>query len=107
MGSVGEEESSLVVDVVTVELLELVEHSLDVDDDSVAEDVDTLVVEYSAWKQVEGVLLFIDDDGVTGISASVESSADVVFFSEEIDKFSFTFVTPLGAEDCADSGFES
>lgn len=44
----------------------------------------------------------IDDDSMTSIIATVEPYNVVGFTSKKISDLSFTFVTPLGANNCRD-----
>jgi hypothetical protein len=54
-------------------------------------------------QEVEGISLLLslvvgDDNGVSGVVSTRASSANVSISSEDIDKFAFALVTPLGAE---------
>jgi hypothetical protein len=64
VSSVRKQESSLVVNVISVELLKFVEHGRNVNDNTITKDIDTLVVENSAWEKMESVFALVDDDGV-------------------------------------------
>jgi hypothetical protein len=46
---------------------------------------------------MESIFMTISDDCVTSISSTVETSAYVVVFGENIDKFTLAFIAPLGA----------
>ena len=54
-------------------------------------------------KEVESISLLLsfsiwNDNSVTGIVTTCTSSTDIGIRSENIDKFAFAFVTPLGAK---------
>ena len=51
---------------------------------------------------MESVFDLIDNDGVTGIGSTIKSCTDSVIFCEDIDKFTFTFVTPLTSKNNAE-----
>jgi len=52
---------------------------------------------------MEGVLVAIGNNGMAGVCATIETCADVIVLGEEIDKFAFALITPLGAEDDAEA----
>lgn len=94
----GEFEATFIVDTIFVKLGKLLKHGLNVDDDTVAEQVLAGRIEYTARKQVERIFMSISHDGVSSIGATVEASADVIVFSENVNKFAFAFVAPLGSD---------
>lgn len=104
VGSSRDLQSTVVVDAVVIELLELTEHAGDVHDDTVSEKVMAVLVHDTAREQVEGVLDFVDHDGVAGVGATVESGTQVVVLGEDVHEFTLTFVTPLGSEDGSEPG---
>jgi hypothetical protein len=65
---------------------------------TVSKQVDTFWIEDSAWKQMEGILCTVDDDGVTSIRSTIESSTDIEVLGEDINKLALSFVTPLGTK---------
>jgi len=56
---------------------------------------------------MEGILVTIGNDGVSGVSTTVKASADIVVGSEDVDKLALAFVTPLGAKDDGEFGLQS
>jgi len=88
-------------------LLQLVEHGLHVYHHSVAKHVLALGVEDAAGEEVEGVLGLVNNDGVAGVGASVESSADVVVLGQDVDELALALVAPLGTEDDAEARLEA
>jgi len=49
---------------------------------------------------VKDRFLTVHHKGVAGVIAALEADDDVSVVCEEIDDLSFTFVSPLGADDC-------
>ena len=107
MSAGGHLKTAFVVNTVCVKLLKLVKHGLDIDNDAIAEKVVACWVQNTARKQVEGVLVTVSNDGVASVSATIESSANVVVLGKDVDEFAFALVTPLGAENHAELGLES
>jgi len=97
----------VVIDTIGIELRKFVEHGRDVDDSAVTHQVDALIVQNTARKQMESVLVSIGNDGVTGVSATVETGAEVEVFCQDVDEFAFTFITPLTTEDDGEFRFEA
>src|SRR5690606_347115 len=87
------------VDAARLQGIQFGEEHLDVDDDTVGDDRYDPVGEDAARKQVEGVLLVADDDGVSRIVAAVELDDVVDATAEKVGGFAFTFVAPLGADE--------
>ena len=48
---------------------------------------------------MEGVLVAVGDDGVTGVGTAVESRTDVIVLRQDVNQLAFALVSPLGAQD--------
>jgi len=103
----GEFEATFIVYTIFIKLGKLLKHGLNVDDDPVTEQVLAGWIEYTARKQVERIFMSISHDSVSSVGATVEASADVIVFSENVNKFAFAFVAPLGAEHDSELRFKA
>ena len=45
-------------------------------------------------------LFTVDHQGVAGVVAALETDDDIGVAGKKIDNFAFTFVAPLGSNDC-------
>ena len=70
------------------------------DYDAVGKHAGGLRVKYACGDHVELELPIGVHDGVTCVVAAAVPDYKVGILREEIDDFSFTFVAPLGADDC-------
>lgn len=52
---------------------------------------------------MESIFMSISNNGVASVGTSVEASAQVEIFSQNVDKFAFAFITPLGAQNDTES----
>lgn len=101
MSTVRNEKTVLIVDSVFVKLSKLFKESGNVDDHSISKDIDALLVQDTAWQEMESILVAISDNSVTSVSTTIESCADIIFFGKNVDKLALAFVSPLRAEnDC-------
>ena len=66
-----------------------------INDGAVGNDQFTVWIQDSAWHQVEGQLFSLDNDRVAGIRPTIEANDHVVFGGQDVNKFSFAFVSPL------------
>lgn len=107
VSSVCQLEATFIVDTVLVELRQLFKHRLNVHNNTVAEKILAAGVEDTARQQMESVLVSIGHNSVSCVGAAIEASANVVIFSENVDKFAFAFIAPLGAEDDAEARLET
>jgi hypothetical protein len=55
---------------------------------------------------MEGILLAIDDYGVAGISASIESGTVVVLLGQDVNQLSLALIPPLRTDDGANSALK-
>jgi hypothetical protein len=69
-----------------------------VDDHSVPDQTSSVFVKDPGWEQMKCKLLPINDNRMPGIRSALASSNDVVLLRQDIDEFSFSFVTPLASE---------
>jgi histidinol dehydrogenase len=82
--------------------VDLVEQGRQVDDDTVRDDRDDVVVQHTARGELEGVPLVVDDDGVPGVVSALVAHDVRVLLREQVDDLGLAFVTPLGADDDGD-----
>jgi hypothetical protein len=75
-----------------------------VDDNTISEKIFAFGVQDTAREEMECVFLAIYNNGVSGIGAAVEPSANIVVCGENVDKLAFSLVTPLGSENDAQLG---
>ena len=68
-----------------------------VEDDTVADDVDDVRVENTAWDLVQDVLDAVEEKGVTGVGAALEAGYGIVGRREDVYDFAFAFIAPLEA----------
>ena len=61
----------------------------------ISKHINAFRVQYSARQQMKCVFYFVDDDGVAGVGAAVESGADVVVGCEDVNQLTLPFVSPL------------
>jgi len=104
MGSRRNLQPSHVINSIVVELLQLSKHAGNVYYDSVSQQILTLRVHNSAWKQMQCVLDLVNNDCMTGISSTVEASTKVEIFGKNVHEFSFAFVTPLRTQNDRELG---
>jgi hypothetical protein len=102
--SVTDEESTVAVETLCLDGIELLKHGRRVDDETGTDERDTLGVDQTRGQGVESVLhplagfLVVDDDGVPSVVSSGTSCTDIGFSCENVGKLAFSFVTPLGSE---------
>lgn len=95
---VTDEKSISIVNSILVELSQLVEHGLQMNDNTVSKHVLATRIQESARKEMECILDFINNDGVTSVRSSIETSADVIVLCKDVYKLPFSLVTPLRPE---------
>jgi hypothetical protein len=74
---------------------------------SISKHILAFLIKNTTWEKMEGIFISISDHSVTCIGSSVESSADIIFLGQDVHKFSFAFIAPLGSEDHTESGTEA
>ncbi len=65
VAAIRELDAAIVVDALLGEVGHLLEESREVEHDSVSDEAGGVGVEHSRWHQVEGILLSLDNDGVS------------------------------------------
>jgi len=98
MGASGHLKTAVVVNTISIELVELFEHGLDVDDNTVSKKVLALWVQDAARKQMERILDSISDDGMASVCSAIKASAQIVLGCKNVDKLALALVAPLRAE---------
>jgi hypothetical protein len=78
-------------------LSKLFEHTGNIDNDTVTEQILSSLGNDGTGDQMEGILLSFLDDGVSSICTSIESGANVILISQHTNKLAFAFITPLGS----------
>lgn len=82
VGSVGNENTTLVVNSLLGKAIEFLQEGRQVNDDTVSDNSNGLGVQDSTGKQVELIFDSVDDDCVPSIRSSGNSCADIVFLSD-------------------------
>lgn len=83
-----------------LDLLDLSEEFFDVDDSAVSDDCELAGPHDTGGESVEFEHLVADHDGVSGVVPSLETDDEICLLVEVVDNLSFTFVAPLGTDDC-------
>ena len=83
-----------------LERLNFLDENLRIDDHAIADHAKFVRVQGARGHQVQDGFITVDDEGVAGVIATLKAHDDIGFIGKEIDNFSFTFITPLGADDC-------
>ena len=81
---------------------DLGEQGREVDDHTVGDHGDHVVVQDPARDQLQGVALAVDHHRVPGVVASLVPHHVGVFLGEEIDDLGFALIAPLGSDDDGD-----
>ena len=74
---------------------------LQVDDDTVAQNIHNALGENAGGDQMQGKLAVLIDDGVPSVVAALVAADNIIVFGDEIDHAALSFVTPVDAYDCA------
>ena len=82
--------------------VDLGEQRRQVDDDAVGDDRDDVVVEDPARRQLQGVALAADDDGVAGVVPALVAHDVAVLLGQQVDDLGLAFVAPLSPDDDGD-----
>ena len=82
--------------------VDLLEECRQVDDDTIADHRDDVVVENSTRDQLQRILLVTDDDRVTGVVSALVPNDVVVGLGEKVDDLGFALITPLRTYDDCD-----
>ena len=83
------------------ELAHLFVQMLQVDDHTVAHDVDYLRAQDTGWHQVQNKFTQMVDDGVTRIVAALVADNHIIIFRKQVDHAALAFVSPVNTNDCA------
>ena len=82
--------------------VDLGEQRRQVDDDAVGDHRDDVVVEDPARRELQGVALAADDDGVPGVVPALVAHDVAVLLGEQVDDLGLALVAPLGPDDDGD-----
>ena len=99
--TVGDLQPAAPFESVCVEGFEFLEHSVEVHDDTITENIHGVLINQTTWQQVEGVLFAIGHHGVPSIGTTIESANDVVVLGQHVGQFPLAFVTPLTTKNCS------
>ena len=80
------------------QLLSLCHKKVGRDDAAVANDIQLTLVEDTGGNGAKNEFLAVEDDGMTSVGTAGKTCHDVVFGSEDIDDFSFSFVAEYDAQ---------
>ena len=75
--------------------LNLLTEDAGLDEHTVADEVDFVLVKDAAGDDVQHVLHAVELEGVAGVGAALETGHHVVPRSEHVDDFSLAFIAPL------------
>ncbi len=89
-------------DATRFERVDLPEQRRQVDDDAVGDHRDHVVVEDARRDELQGVLLAVDDHGVSGVVAALVPHHVGVLFRQQVDDLGFALIAPLGSDDDGD-----
>ena len=84
------------------EHVDLVEERRQVDDHTVGDHGDHVVVEDPGGHELQGVLLAIDDHGVARVVAALVAHDVRVLLRQQVDDLGFALIAPLGSDDDGD-----
>ena len=90
-----------------LEHVDLVEQRRQIDDHTVGDHRDHVVVQHAARHELERVPLVADDDGVPGVVPALVAHHVRVLLGEQVDDLRLALVTPLGADDDGDGHFRN
>ena len=79
--------------------IEFGDQTFRVDDDTGADDACFARVHNAARQQTQRERLAVDDDRVAGVVAALRTYDDIGASRQVVDDFTFSFVTPLSADD--------
>ena len=105
MSVVADEQSPIGVDANSLELFNFSHQSDRIEDNPVADNARYVPVEDSRGDKMKDEFLFSfavfgrDDNGMSGVRASLITSDDVDILAQMVDDFAFPFIAPLGADD--------
>ena len=85
-----------------LEHVDLGEEGRQIDDDTVGDHGNDVVVQDPRRNQLEGVLLAVDDHRVARVVSPLVADDERVLLREEIDDFGFALIAPLGSDDDGD-----
>ncbi|KAH3665917.1 hypothetical protein OGAPHI_004106 [Ogataea philodendri] len=91
-----QEQTTFTVESLLLDFVQLLEERWKMNNNTGSNQVDTLWIHQSRRKHVEIVLLVSHNNGVSGVVTTLTSGTHLDVVTKKIDKFSFTFVTPLG-----------
>ena len=80
--------------------LDLAPKALEVNDDTVAEDVHDARQADAGGDEVQGKFAVFIDDGMTGVVAALIPADDIIISRDEVDHAALAFVAPVDAYDC-------
>lgn len=104
MRAVRNEQTTGAVETLLFEIIEFLEHGRDVDDQTRADESDTLWVDQTTRQRVKGIRRLLlsrfvaNDDGMTGIVSAGATSTDIGLGGQDVGQFALALVTPLGSE---------
>ena len=89
-------------DATGTERVDLGEQRGQVDHHAVGDDGDDVVVQDAARRQLQGVALATDDDGVAGVVPTLVAHHVAVLLGQQVDDLGLAFVAPLSPDDDGD-----
>ena len=82
--------------------VDLLEQRWQIDDNTIADDRNDVLVQHSARDQLKRIFLVTNDDRVSGIVSTLIANDVVVRLGQEVNDFGFALITPLRTYDDCD-----
>src|SRR5688500_332797 len=83
-----------------LESVNLLDQNLRINHHAVADHAQLIWMQRPGRNEMQYGLFTVDHQGVAGIVAALETDDDIGVAGKKIDNFAFTFVAPLGSDDC-------
>ena len=99
VAAVGDEQSTFDDDACCFQSVQFLDEGQWVENNATADNADDAVVENAGRDDVQDVALAAKVDGVSCVVSALVTCDAVKSFGQDIDDFSFTFITPLEADD--------
>ncbi|DAZ98525.1 TPA: hypothetical protein N0F65_007024 [Lagenidium giganteum] len=104
--AVRDEDATFIVNAHALQLVQLLQQTGQVHDDTVANDAHGVLVQNARRHQVELVLLAVVHDGVAGVGAARHARNDVVLLRQHVHELALAFIAPLGAQHHVHAGVQ-
>ena len=82
------------------QFLDLLHHQRDIKGNTIAQNIDTLRMAYSAGQCMQSELTIFIDDGMACISAALITDYDICAVRKRIYDLAFSFISPVCTDNC-------